>query len=233
MSFAKKMMLVPSEALWGTADPIARKVSRLDQEMQDVLSRTDLDDYTKAKLYNQILQNYLDTKQKLTVATPVQMTAGEPPQSPLTEKTPQPSTDPPKSDLNKEVLDSIPQNLKGRAQRLMQYVGRLPNTSWNEQGELVINNKPVHGSHAIDLVRDMIENPKRKDYLEPKGWDELTQSLASQNVPMALIGNKKRWQQIQMHKNLKIPQTPKTPIKIGRSRSLERVKPVDLRWSPY
>ena len=39
--------------------------------------------------------------------------------------------------------------------------------NWNKKGELLYENKPITGSHVVDLVNDMLRH--RKGF-EPVGW---------------------------------------------------------------
>ena len=46
---------------------------------------------------------------------------------------------------------------------------------WKDKGELVYENKPINGSHVVDLINDMLRH--RKGY-EPVGWSVFTRGLA-------------------------------------------------------
>ena len=66
MEHARKMALVDPRLLDTLRSPppplatdtLGRKVQALDDEMKTILDRTDLDDWTKVTLYNQVLQRY-------------------------------------------------------------------------------------------------------------------------------------------------------------------------------
>ena len=67
---ARKMVLVPENYLSNMqqqhqqrrvqANPLVRSLSELDSEMDNILSRQDMTDDEKLKLYNQVLQKYLE-----------------------------------------------------------------------------------------------------------------------------------------------------------------------------
>ena len=60
---AKVMHLVDPKQ-WQRTDPmmtpVQRTISRLDEEMETILKRTDLTDSEKVTRYNQVLQRYLE-----------------------------------------------------------------------------------------------------------------------------------------------------------------------------
>lgn len=181
------MMLVPTEALWGTADPIARKVSRLDEKMQEILSRTDLDEYSKAKLYQEILQQYLEVKKKLNIATPVQMLANDGTQvsqtTPL-QNTPSPNT----NGLRDFIIESLPKNSRRKANQLWDTLSRDPDMTWDDKGQMVIHGQVIPGSHAVDLFKDTLLKVRPKNYITPRGAELFRKQLMELNVPRHLTG---------------------------------------------
>ena len=60
---------------------------------------------------------------------------------------------------------------------------------WNDKGELMYENKPIPGSHVVDLVNDIVRH--RKGF-EPVGWSVFARGLARMNVQENLVRNPQR-----------------------------------------
>jgi hypothetical protein len=86
-----------------------------------------------------------------------------------------------------KIISTVPQKMRSRAQAL---IGLLPQTdiSWNQRGELVVNDQHIEGSNICDLVKCVLLNYKN---FHPKGYHSFIQALASNNVPETLIQNTK------------------------------------------
>ena len=150
--------------------PTQRTISRLDQEMESILMRSDLSDSEKVTQYNQILQRYLEFQDR-----------------PKQELAPPP---PPAKDLESEVFLTVPKALKRKAEALIHRLKKDPTISWNERGELIYQGRIVPGTNMTDLINDALR--PRKTF-EPHGWQEFARALRHGNVPQDLIGHRKRW----------------------------------------
>ena len=64
----KKFLLVPPSTQSST---LMQNHSKLDEEMKGVLDRRDLDDFSKATAYSQVLGRYLGVKVQLDMPTPI------------------------------------------------------------------------------------------------------------------------------------------------------------------
>ena len=60
---------------------------------------------------------------------------------------------------------------------------------WNYKGELLYENKPISGSHLVDLVNDIVRH--RRGF-KPVGWSVFSRGLARMNVPENLMRSSKR-----------------------------------------
>ena len=100
------------------------------------------------------------------------------------------------------ALSSIHPKLKARAQMLLDFITSCEAFDWNERGELVYLSQTVHGSHITDLLRESL-SVKSKD-IRLTGADIFYSQLAKCNVPLSLIINPRRRQQISEIKNNKI-----------------------------
>lgn len=209
------MLLVPPETFFSQLDPLTKKISELDVEMTDILKRQDLDEYNKAKLYQQTLQKYLQVKGKLLAPTPIPI---ETPLAPPMGQQPETTLDHTPTDLKADIIRSVPATQKSKAGRLVDFISRSPSLGWNERGELMVHGHIIPGSHGVDLVKDLLRTTRStKD--PPLGWNTLADTLRSMNVPEDLVGNKTRWNYIKQSTPTRStpPGLPETPKKYRRS----------------
>ena len=72
------------------------------------------------------------------------------------------------SAVEEEVIKSLPKLYKSGARQLFYKIKENRDVlHWNEKGELAYQNKPISGSHVVDLVNDISRH--RKGF-EPVGW---------------------------------------------------------------
>ena len=69
-------------------------------------------------------------------------------------------------------------------------------------------NKPITGSHVVDLVNDMLRH--RKGF-EPVGWSVFARGLARMNVPENLVRNPQRQSAMREFKTRVRDETPDSP----------------------
>lgn len=195
------MLLVPANAFPRNLDPYTmKKISTLDQKMEHILRRQDLDKYNKAKLYHEILNEYLEFQKDMKQPIPIQMLESKPQPQEQPAPLPQPTSLAPP--IVEETLKTIPRTLKSKAERLATAMQKIPDLSWNDKGEMTLKGQLYRGSHYTDLLNDILR--ARKDS-NPIGWEALTKELGKINVPQELIGNKERKQYI---RNMKTSTPP-------------------------
>ena len=204
---AKKMILVDPLKLQRTEniskpirDGLATSISYLDQEMSDILSNNNIDDRTKAQAYQQILQRYIQQSEKyqrkplgrLELSSEKKLTnENDKLFKDDKQNTPQDGNTTSGSDFNTRVLKSIPNNLKGKASLLLDYLKANPDIEWDKKDQLIVNSQTVDGTNAVDLVNDLLR--VRKTVRPPIGWDTLASTLKKSNIPREVIGNSDRW----------------------------------------
>ena len=171
----KKFLLVPNHAL---PSPLTKKLNQLDEEMKQILTRDDLGEATKAKLYSDTLSKYLDVRNQLQ--QPHQVPIFE--QEVKRDESKQPVSQPP------FPLSSIPKNYRARAENLLSHIQDRTNMSWNDRMELMENNKPVPRSNVIDLVRNYINPNSKVNSTEASA--RFSKNLRESNVPEYLRGTK-------------------------------------------
>ena len=156
--------------------PEKTKVVTLDEKMKEILSRQDITDEEKVKLYENALSLFSIYREKATTVP-----------RPAPSSTPiQPSR------FIDDVIASVPKALRGKAEQLTKTV--LREMAWSQNGELMVDDRPVPGTHIVDLINDAVR--MRKSF-NPIGRDEFVQRLSSINVPQELIGNPAIWERLQ------------------------------------
>lgn len=201
----KKFMLVPPSSL--EKAPLSRKLSQLDEEMREVLERSDVGQYTKATLYHDILSKYLNVKQQMLQPTPIPIVEQE------------------KVQHKPISIDLFPKQFQTRARHLLQHIEKEPTLGWNDKGEVLVRGQPITNSHVVDIVSDLV-NPKRKYSTSPEGIDGVVRLLRESNVPMSLIGNKDRFKD--QSNSFDATSTPLTPVKASK-----RSKKPSQRWDNF
>ena len=193
MEHARKMALVDPRMLDTLRSPppptdtLGKKVQALDDEMMTILDRKDLDDRTKVTLYNQVLQRYnvlsdKHVKEPTRVITVNEsgVGAGAGAGAEAEGAVGAPATT---SNIEADVVDTVPKTMQGKARRLMERTKR--NMSWTARGELIHEGVPIAGSNVVDLVNNVL----RKRKTNPTGWQPFARQHSAMNLPMELVFN--------------------------------------------
>ena len=240
MRYAKKVMIsAPTDKVTTalqnvllTRNPRQSKLQNLEEDMKNILARTDLPDDTKLALYQQSLQQYLQydharktAPMSVTVSAPSSETGGDQTTSGEEPSTAQQETDSVtgSNDLTPQILESVPKTLKRKARLLMDNLKNNDVMTWNKNGELVYDGNVVKGSNIIDLVNDTLRGKKG---FTPLGFQYFVRGLAQANAPESLIGNEARRSVVRKYKEvgsvdkrlLPDPPTPTTPIRVSKRR---------------
>ena len=196
--------------------PVTQTLKNLDSEMGNILSSKQLDDEQKAKLYNQVLQRYLtyyDQRKgqplhvKLTTSKQVETPNPDEESKETSKESTEVETIP--SAVEEEVIESVPKLYKAAARQLLDKIKQNRDVlHWNGKGELKYENKPISGSHVVDLVNDILRH--RKGF-EPVGWSVFARGLARMNVPGNLVRNSQRQSAIREFKTRVREETPESP----------------------
>ena len=152
--------------------PVQRTISRLDEEMERILNRSDISDSQKVSLYNQVLQRYLEYQDR-----PIHPQTAPPPETAA-------------KDIDGEVFMTVPKTLRRKAEALLYRLKNDPTFNWNERGELIYRGQIIPGSNMTDLINDTLR--QRKTF-QPHGWQEFARALRHGNVPQDLVGHRQRW----------------------------------------
>ena len=201
MKHSQKMILIPENNLDNylrqqrlTTPPPVTKMVQLDGEMKTVLDRNDTSQGEKAKLYSQILENYLHFKGKrnVEVTQPVPVAfAGDAGKNAAASV---PST---REVISKEqsvasIVGILPKSLKSKAKMILEKINDNPQVlSWNEKGELKYQGETVPNTNITNLVSDSLRHRKNN---KPNGFELFTKGLKQINLPEDLVRNPERLQ---------------------------------------
>src|SRR5258705_933562 len=192
MDSARKMVLVPVETMQqyrqmlqsptpslalGRDDLRKVNAARLENEMDQTLTRHDLDDSDKWLRYKQALHGFTAAARGADMSSQVDS------KEVVKEVQPHPQL------LKSIALQSVPKNAQGRAENLVRFLESTGGIKWNERGEVTLGTVFLPGTNISDLVNDGLTQRKR---FEPAGWQDFFSFLARNNVPHTLISNTKR-----------------------------------------
>ena len=231
MEHARKMALVDPRLLDTLRSPppplatdtLGRKVQALDDEMKTILDRTDLDDWTKVTLYNQVLQRYNVLADK-RIKEPLRVVTVN--ESEVASESGSAGTAPaPISGLEATVLATVPKTMQAKASRLMEHLKR--DIAWTARGELIHEGVPVVGSNVVDLVNDLL----RKRKTAPTGWQPFARQLRAINLPMTLVGNVSRRAYIRPGPSISPSRRSRTPLRAAAAAAAGSARR-SLSWTP-
>ncbi|KAJ8050170.1 hypothetical protein HOLleu_03266 [Holothuria leucospilota] len=171
--------------------PERTKLQDLEGQLSVILNDTLIDDVTKMKRYNDLLQRYMVYHTKAREPPTVRVLPETQPKPTLDDKV---NRNKEQEAIENEVLNSVPKALRSKAEQLLRKISSSDGVvDWNGKGELIVNEQAVKGSHIVDLINDALR--KRKS-LQPIGTKDFSKALAKLNVPHELIGNPDRWQEM-------------------------------------
>lgn len=198
MEHAEKMYLVPQHQLEKLKSGNGREniqqvvENDLDDSVRNILLRTDLNQYEKAKLYTNILSRFLAIVKQ-----------GDRETSMLTLALPNPAPDHKDDvvatnveaggnveDVVAEVLKNVPARSVKNSRYILDKMSKAKGiSSWTESGEFVFRGKAVQGSHMVDLLKNVTAPQKVRDDRRPLGWSEFLQAFAELNIPFSTVPN--------------------------------------------
>jgi hypothetical protein len=125
------------------------------------------------------------------------------------------------------ILSSLPKSVYNKGKALLKFITK--HLSWNDKGEILIDDKPVTYSHIIDLVRDALIPSKT---FKPIGLDEFYSKL--KYIPLSLIQNPLRRQLLIDQKGSGIPPPPgipdKKPISLSKRKHIDTGNSWAKKW---
>lgn len=180
-----------------TYSPVVEQMSNLDQDLQMVLSNSNLLPEQKYHQYQQIFGRYQQLRNEYfqpaktylpTMETDMQTGPDLP-----TEKFPVDE---------RRLLESLPKTVRRKGKILMDHMkDHSQSFNWLDSGEMVVDGKPIPGSNITDLVHHVTRN--RPTAQPPAGMEEFHSLLERTNAPKEAISEG--------------PSFMTTPIELGTS----------------
>ncbi len=225
MEYAEKMYLVPQHQLDKARTENVRKTIQqsvendLDVAMRNILLRTDLNPYEKAKLYTNTLSRFLTIVKQ-----------GDRESGVLTQSLPDPThkdevptvasveDDGAEEHVVDEVLKNVPSRSVKNSRYILDKMSKAKGLSaWNESGEFVFRGKAIQGSHMVDLLKNVTAPQKVRDNRRPVGWSEFLRAFAELNIPFSTVPNQ------QVRSTIKsLKSKPDTPPRVRPSKRARR-----------
>ena len=110
------------------------------------------------------------------------------------------------SATDKQIIDSVPKTMQNRVKLLIQKLKDHSDvSSWNDNGQLVLDGSTIPNSNIVDLVNDIMR--KRKGF-NPEHSSTFAKALAKINVPEDCVRNPDRIDSIRWHRRLQDSQAP-------------------------
>ena len=121
------------------------------------------------------------------------------------------------------LIEQFPKTMRNRVSTLLLYI--QPHVTWNDKGEVTIEDKWIPGSNIVDLIKVHLKDYKN---FQPVGKEALGNLLSELNVPASLLAPSVRQLQ-QKGKGIDIPPPPGIPDKrIHLEQSIQ--PPKKVKW---
>jgi hypothetical protein len=201
--------------------PLAHHAMDLDKQMQEILSKNDLNEYDKAMLYMQSLNKYLGTIHSQDIPKIHDQTTNQlqqQQQQPQQHLQPQPLDPQPERksvdvaeakvsqplSINK-IIENIPKYSRTRGRKIVSILREDPDFQWDVNGQVTIEGKVIDGSDIRQIILNASSNPRRP--FSPVGLDSVLHHISKKrNIPVDVITNR-NWRKL-----LNIRDSQQTPL---------------------
>ena len=197
MEHTKKMVVVPQDLMENLrynqrkqAGEDGRHELSVDREMKDILTRGDLTQDDKIRLYNNALLKFGDNQ-----------------------KPPKPESrgvEEPDNEWGDIIDKHFGLNNRGKAKNVLEWLQKRGNVTWNNRGEIVGH----PGSNILTLLDDITRANPHSRSVVPIGMKEFTTKLLESNLPRYLISNyyqKKFLEDTDTESDFETPKAAATP----------------------
>ena len=213
MEHGRKMIVIPQELLERLQSPtsghqsspeVKRSYKSLDDEMEEIRNNKKIEDSEKWKLYNQVLQRFLNiaSNKRKPVNLPIVNNAlGEEileeqeeegavgHQQPIQQQQQQQQQRTYPGQIE-EIVETFSTSYKSDARNLLRYISRDGSLiRWNETFEVFVDGIHIPKSNLVDLMHSIIR--VRMTDKVPIGWVEVMEALKRMNAPRGYIHNRK------------------------------------------
>lgn len=183
---SKRMALIPEEII--RSYEIRNPETRIEDEMTKLLDSTSLPDDMKVKLLSQLITRYHKIVNEPSEPIPVKM------QEPNdTIQKAKKSEDTPIDSMLRNILTSVP---KPTAKFIAPILDKLKTRgiSWNENGEMIRDQKTLKDTNIIDFFSYLMRNSKEQ--LEPRYFPQFLKAIKEVKIPVTWIGNKRLYKRL-------------------------------------
>ena len=205
-----KFFLVPEEEMLrkiqlDAAPPEAKMAVNTDARMEKLLEQVGASNISTEELarrYQQLQQKYLALRSASATALPGPSTqtrpyeANQDPQSSEVRGELEAGSDDDHADAHDAgpmlgsipLLDMISHRYRDKASRLLRFIrNQVPAVSWNNHGELMINNRKIPRTHIVDLLQQSVQARGNRKHFAP-GFSDFQAALRAAHAPRSLTG---------------------------------------------
>lgn len=227
---AKRVALIPEELI--SSYQLQKPESKVVQEIDALLEQSKLPDDMKVKLLGQLVNRYHRIVHAPVEPVKVSVTTDNEASSPKATENEEPPEIHEGDAIMRDIMLSTPQRYSKFVPMIAEKL-KSRHFSWNDLGELTLDNKPIRGSKVVDLFSYLMRNLKVAD--EPPHVDVFLRAIKEINIPRTWIANKKVLQKLNDTSNsgdfyLKLnKKIKKRRTSFNVSRKLKKFKP----WVDY
>lgn len=180
-----------------TPNPEVDRVTRMENELQEILSNKKLNSDEKVIMYTQLLEKYLKvvTSNQQAVELPVKMEPREENSVATVGSLPGPSSKQSTSSYQRKLLAMATTKTTQRAaENIMNFIEQTPSVTWNDgTGRVSIDNVLLPTSNIVDIILDLVTSPSHaRNKPTPEGTIPVLKQLISNHIPHSFIKNKAR-----------------------------------------
>lgn len=229
MEHARKMVVVPHEVFERLQAKTAAATNEshqqtakrthptLDDEMESIMNDKKLDDSEKWKLYNQVLQRFLNkasiNRQPLNIpildTTPdigMMMMRGEQYEDIGEEVVRDNNEQQQRRNVDRvyqaqieDIAETFTKTYRNDARQLLRFMSRPQRDGnqsfgWTDNNEVIIDGRTIPGSNIVDLTHAIVRT--RAVGRLPVGWNRMINVLKRANVPKEYIHNKRALEEL-------------------------------------
>lgn len=118
---------------------------------------------------------------------------------------------------SESLLQQFPKSMQHRVRGVLSYT--RPHMSWNDRGEVTLEDKEIPGSNIVDLIKVHVKDYKN---FHPPGKEAFGKLLVELNVPTSLLATDAR----QQSGRGQLPPPPGKPVK----RHVETSTSKKVKW---
>lgn len=186
---SKRVAFVPEELI--SSYHFQKPEFRIEEDIDKLLEKAKLPDDMKAKLLGQLITRYHRTIHappepiRVSIADDAQESIGN---SSVDESSENQIGKQYKDPILRDVILSTPTRFSKYVEVILEKL-KTKGYTWNELGEMIVDNKPLEGSNVADLFYYLMRNIQTLQ--EPNHFAHFLKAIKEIKIPHSWIGNKK------------------------------------------